>query len=187
MTSAGHPQGSAATAPASEEEAATSLLDLIEPPVQATQVTLASGRRYELEAGTDADRLVVRSQRGDIVLRVEVTDAGPVLWFSGASVNLQATRRLRLAAEEVSVEASGNVSLSAGGSLRETVAGDHHARISGDQRVEARNVELQASAGAVGIRAMKKIALDGEHIGLNDDPEPKPFEWSEIACDRTEG
>jgi hypothetical protein len=28
---------------------------------------------------------------------------------------------------------------------------------------------------------MKKIALDGEHIGLNDDPLPQPFPWSALA------
>jgi hypothetical protein len=33
----------------------------------------------------------------------------------------------------------------------------------------------------VGVRAMGRIALDGEHIGLNDDPAPQPFGWSEIA------
>ena len=157
-----------------------SLLDRIECPVPAAAVVLTSGRRYELEAGGDADRLVVRSRGGEVVLRIQVTDAGPVLSFTGASIDLEATRRLRLTAQEVSVEATGDVSLSAGGSLRETVAGDHHTKVAGDERIEAANVELQASTGAVGVRAQGRIALDGEHIGLNDDPSPKPFGWSAI-------
>jgi hypothetical protein len=158
------------------------LLDEIEAPVSKAAVVLASGRRYELEAGpNDADRLVIRARGGDVVLRIEVTDAGPVLSFSGASIDLQATQRLRLAAREVSVEATGDMTLSAGGSLKETVAGDHHTRVTGDERVEAANVQLQASEGDVGVRALGRIALDGEHVGLNDDPQPKPFEWSEIA------
>lgn len=158
------------------------LLDEIEAPVSNAAVVLASGRRYELEAGAnDADRLVIRARGGEVVLRIEVTDAGPVLSFSGASIDLQATQRLRLAAREVCVEATGDVSLSAGGSVRESIAGDHHTRVAGDERVEAANVQLQANEGAVGVRAIGRIALDGEHIGLNDDPLPKPFEWSEIA------
>jgi hypothetical protein len=161
-----------------EQEPGPTLLDLIEAPVPAAAVMLTSGRRYDLEAGAGADRLVIRSRSGDVVLRVEVTDAGPVLSFSGASIDVEATRRLRFAAEEIHIEASGDVALSAGGSLRENVEGDHHIRVAGDERVEAANVQIQASTGAVGVRAMERIALDGEHIGLNDDPLPQPFAWS---------
>ena len=170
-----------------EQEPAAPLLDMIEAPVPAAAVQLTSGRRYDIEAGADADRLVVRSRTGDVVLRIEVTDAGPVLSFSGATVDLHATRTLRMAAEQIQIEASGDVALSAGGSLREQVAGDHHTRVAGDERVEAANVQVQASDGAVGVRAMKKIALDGEHIGLNDDPAPQPFPWSAIAGGPDEG
>ena len=66
---------------------------------------LASGRRYELTAGAEADRVTIRSRTGEVVLRIEVTDAGPVLSFSGASVELVAARSLRLAAEDVFIEA----------------------------------------------------------------------------------
>jgi hypothetical protein len=31
------------------------------------------------------------------------------------------------------------------------------------------------------VRALGRIALDGEHVGLNDDPLPRPFAWSAIA------
>jgi hypothetical protein len=169
----------------SEARPASALLDDIlddaEPRVGATAVTLASGRRYELSAGGDADRVIIRSRIGEIVLRIEVTDAGPVLSFSGASVELSATRRLHLAAEEVSIEATRDLSLVAGGSLREHVGGDHHTQVAGDERVEAANVQIQASTGGVGVRAMERIALDGEHIGLNDDPAPQPFGWSTVA------
>src|SRR5580704_2523944 len=87
-----------------------------EAPARAADVTLVSGRRYELTTGAEADRVTVRSRTGEVVLRIEVTDAGPVLSFSGASVELVASRSLRLAAEEVTIDA---------GTLRERVAGDH--------------------------------------------------------------
>lgn len=173
-------QGGGPQAPAAQETP-RDLLDEIDVPVPSASVVLTSGRRYEVQAGEDADRLVIRARGGEVVLRVEVTDAGPVLSFSGASIDLEATRRLRVAAEEVSIEARGELALSAGGSLRETVGGDHHTRVAGDERLEAANVELQANTGGVGVRAMDRIALDGEHVGLNDDATPRPFGWSEIA------
>jgi hypothetical protein len=163
------------------EPAKRTLLDEIEAPAPNAAIVLASGRRYELEAGHEADRVVIRARSGEVVLRIEVTDAGPVLSFSGASLDLQATGRLRLAAREVSVEATGDISLSAGGSMRENIVGDHHTRVTGDERVEAANVQLQANEGAVGVRAIGRIGLDGEHVGVNDDPLPKPFGWSAIA------
>ena len=162
-------------------DAVRSVLDEIEVPAPEANVMLASGRRYELTAGTEADRVTIRSRTGEVVLRIEVTDAGPVLSFSGASVELVAARSLRLAADDVSIEAGRDVSVTAGGSLRQRVAGDHHLSVAGDERVEAANVQLQANAGGVSVRAAQTIALDGEHIGLNDDPPPAPFAWSAIA------
>jgi hypothetical protein len=173
-------QGAGGRAP-EEQEGTRSLLDEIEAPVAAAAVLLTSGRRYDLEAGRDADRLLIRARTGEVVLRIEVTDAGPVLSFSGASIDLEATRRLRMAAQEVSIEAKGDVAVAAGGSLRETIGGDHHTKVAGAERVEAAAVEVQANHGAVAVRAMGRIALDGEHIGLNDAPVPQPFAWSEIA------
>ncbi|APR87641.1 hypothetical protein A7982_12990 [Minicystis rosea] len=165
------------------ETPATARLSLedVEAPVASAAVMLASGRRYELDAGRDADKVTIRARNGEVVLRIEVTDTGPVLSFSGATVELSAARSLHLAAPEVAIEAGEELSLVSGGALRERVAGDHHTRVGGSERVEAANVELQANTGRVGVRAMGKIALDGEHIGLNDDPMPQPFGWSEPA------
>jgi len=163
------------------EASAHTPIDDVAVPMPSAAVVLTSGRRYDIQAGPDADRLVVRSRAGDIVLRIEVTDTGPVLSFSGASLDLEAVRRLSITAQEVSIHASGDVSLNAGGSLRETIAGDHHTRVAGAERVEAATVQVQANEGGVGVRANGRIALDGEHIGLNDEPEPKPFGWSAIA------
>lgn len=158
-----------------------SALDEVETPVVSTSVALASGRRYDLDAGERSDHVTVRARTGEIILRIEVTDAGPVLRFSGAELELSAARALHLSAAEVSIEAAGDLAISAGGALREHVGGDHHTRVEGDERLEAANVELQANTGGVAVRAMNRIALDGEHIGLNDDPLPQPFTWSAAA------
>jgi hypothetical protein len=167
------------------EERATraTVLDEVVAPVTSTMVALASGRRYEIDAGDDADRVTIRGRGGEIVLRIEVTDKGPVLRFSGADLELSAAGRLHLSARDVSVEAAGELALSAGGAPREQVGGDRHTIVAGDERLDAARVELQANSGGVAVRAAQRISLDGEHIGLNDDPAPQPFPWSTIAED----
>lgn len=146
------------------------LIDSVEAPVAAASVLLSSGRRVELEAGREVDRLVIRARNGEVVLRIAVGNEGPVLSFASATIDLEATRRLRLASEEIELEAKGD--------LRETIGGTHHTRVAGDSRLEAARVELQANDGSVAVRAREGIALDAEHIGLNDDPMPAPFAWS---------
>lgn len=118
-----------------------------------------------------------------MVLRIEVTDAGPVLSFSGASIDLVATRGLRIEAEDLSLHAKRNMVVETGDSLHERIHGDHHTQVDGDERLEAAAVEVQANARAVAVRAMKAISLDGERIGLNDDPLPQPFPWSKLTED----
>jgi hypothetical protein len=156
-------------------------LDEVVAPQLSATVVLTSGRRYELDTCRDADQVIIRARSGEVVLRIDVTDAGPVLAFSGATVELSAAQRLHLAAPEVSIEAGDELSLTSGGALREHVAGDHHTCVAGDERIEAANVELQASAGDIGVRAMGKVALEGEHVGLKEEPLPRPFGWSVIA------
>jgi hypothetical protein len=166
--------------PVTERANSPRLIDLMEAPVETASVLLSSGRRVEVEAGADADRLIVRARDGHIVLRIAVGDDGPILSFSSATIDLQATKRLRIAAEDIHIETKGD--------LRETVGGTHHTRVAGDERLEAARVELQANDASVAMRAREHIALDAEHIGLNDDPMPAPFAWSKASdADADEG
>jgi len=158
------------------------LLEQAELPVREANVTLGSGRRYCIEAGEgSADRLVVRGSDGDVVLAILITDEGPVLRFRSAALELSATEELRLEASRVHVHSTGDLHIDAAGSLLQEAGRDHHLRVGGDHRVEARALEMQASTGHVEVRAMHRIALDGEHIGLNDDPVPRPFSWSSLS------
>ncbi|WP_437736635.1 hypothetical protein [Sorangium sp. So ce1335] len=53
--------------------------------VPSATVSLSSGRRYEIAATASGDRLVVRGRDGELLLQMEITDAGPVLSFSEPS------------------------------------------------------------------------------------------------------
>jgi hypothetical protein len=158
------------------------LADVIEP-CEAARVALTSGRTVEIESGGERDRIVVRAPRGEVVLRIEVTDAGPVLSFSSAEIELHSAGALRLDAATIEIASRGDVSIDAAGSLRQHVGGHLHTRVGADARLEAANVELLADDGHVDVLAIERVRLDGEHIGLNDNPAPRPFPWSRAARD----
>ncbi len=153
-----------------------SIMKSVEQASGAEHVALRSGRRYELVSGDVVDSITVRSAAGRVLLRVTVGDKGPLLSFENAEITLCARNRLALSAPEVAISA-GALRVRAG-SCQEVVEGDRHSRVGGEHRQEAGAVAIQANEGRVGIRAMGHIALDGEHIGLNDDPCPRPFDWS---------
>lgn len=169
-----------------EAAAERDLLDGLELPVAHADLRLASGRRYAIDAGADADRLVVRGRGGDVVLRIEITEAGPVLSMTGAVLELRAARQLVLEAERVALRARGALAIEAGGALTETVGGDRHVCIGGVDRLEAAALERQADAGGVSFRARDAIALDGERVALNGDPRPAPFGWSRAGNEEQE-
>ena len=158
--------------------AGASVLDTVLVPATDATVILASGRRYDLESGSASDRLTVRSRNGEVVLHIEITDRGPVLSFKAAELELSASRKLNLDAKEIQLTCKGSMDLNVGGHLRERIGGHHQTSVHGDERLEARRVELQANGQGIAVRAAGPISMDGDHIGLNDDPMPEPFGWS---------
>lgn len=163
------------------ESAPSKLLDQVEAAVPQATVALTSGRRYELQAAPEGDRLTVTGRSGEVLLRVTMTDKGPLLSFESAEIEVAAARRLSFAADEIAIQARNTMSTRVGGDARESVLGTRSASVGGEDRVEAAAVQMQANLRGVDIRAMGRIALDGEHIGLNDEPCPQPFAWSAIA------
>jgi len=166
---------------AEPSSAMTRLLEQVELPTRRASLVLASGRSIEVETADTHDHLVVHARDGRIVLDVEFTESGPRLRFHGADVQLSATRRVAIAAEEIAIEAANNLSFSSGGNLNTHVSGDRHTRVDGDERMEAAAIELQSNDKEIALRAMRAVAIDAERIGLNDDPCPKPFAWSAAA------
>ncbi len=153
-----------------------SIMKFVEVGTGAADVTLRSGRRFELQSGATVDTLTVRSASGCVLLRVTVGDNGPLLSFDSADITLSARHRLTLSAPEVAISAR-ELQVHAGSS-EHIVDGHRHTVVRGQERLEASSVEIQANERDIRIRAMQHIALDGEHIGLNDDPCPAPFPWS---------
>lgn len=165
-------------ATASETSAVEDVLQCVETGRERESITLSSGRRYALEAGRESDRIVVTSASGRVLLRVAIGEDGPLLSFESAAITLSAKNKLALVAPEIDIEA--DTLRTRAVERSEHVTGDRHTLVSGEERVEAAAVAIQASDRGVRVRAMERIELDGDHIGLNDLPCPEPFDWSRL-------
>jgi hypothetical protein len=146
--------------------------------------TLPSGRRLEAELdGSGADVLRIRAHDGQCVLTVRITDEGPVLSFSGASLELDA-RRLDIACDDLRVRVGGGAALSVGGDLDTRVAGRATHRIDGALRTEAQSMALAVHPGGITVEANDDVALKGERVLLNSDDPPMPLSMAEYRARR---
>lgn len=177
-----HQSAGPATEEACEPELPTLIEELANP---ARTITSPTGRTVSVQADGEMDQITVRAHGGEVVLRIEVGPQGPVLRFDAAEIELAATKRIAVKAPKVEIAAAEHLELASDGAMATIVRGTRHSRVAGSDRLEAAAIESQAERG-VTVRAGGRIALDGEHIGLNDDPCPAPFAWSDAARDDEE-
>jgi hypothetical protein len=119
-------------------------------------LALPSGRHIEVKAATEGDYLTVRSPQGSCVLTVLITDAGPVLRFEAAALQVATSKAVEIACEDFRVTARRAVTL------------------------EGRDVDVQARLGGVRVRADDDIAIDGERVLLNSTEGPQQLSWEEF-------
>ncbi|NUP06868.1 MAG: hypothetical protein HOW73_12520 [Polyangiaceae bacterium] len=143
-------------------------------------VRVPLGDGLTLELGTGERRVRVCTQDGAAIVEVLVTPSGPIVSLRGTRVRIDATEELLLAGRDVRLEARQRLELVAG-EVEERVKRDRTVHVEGTDRLEAGAIERQASAGSVSIKAEARVAIDGSTIGLNDDPCPAPFAWSDRA------
>ena len=167
--------------PADEPTGATSA---ITPHGAATAVILPSGRRLEAELdGAGADVLRIHARDGQCVLTVRITDEGPVLSFSGATLELEA-RRLDVSCDDLRLRVGGAAVVDVGGDLDARVAGRASHEIQGDLRTAARSMALEARTGGMTLDANDDVALKGERVLLNSDDPPMPLSMAEYRARR---
>ena len=114
-----------------------------------------------------------------IRLQIIESPRGPVLRIRAPRIALEADEALDLRAGKVRIESTEELTIEA--RRIQTEATERLTTIAGSDRLEAGVIQAQASRGALSLKAQGGISLDGEHIGLNDDPCPRPFAWSRRA------
>jgi len=153
-------------------------------------IPLGAGRSLEVRPERDAATLQIRAE-GDRQLQIEVRfePSGPVLRVQAPQLQVETPRAVAFACETFNVEASRGIDLRSGGDITQTAAGN--------ARVDAQRVDVEASPGAIRLKANDQVQLLGEMILLNsDDPRlatPMP-EWAsgprvvaEVAAQPTSG
>jgi hypothetical protein len=119
-------------------------------------LTLASGRRVEVEPTSEGELVRVRAPSGECVVSIELTERGPVLRFTAASLELAAPR-VAIACDELAIRATGDATL------------------------DAKNIALRAEPGGVTLRANDDITIDGERVRLNSTDPPMPLTVEEYV------
>ncbi|XYH95825.1 hypothetical protein ACMHYB_49875 [Sorangium sp. So ce1128] len=147
-------------------------------------VALASGRSLEIAEEEAAERVQIRSAEGQLLLSIRLTDEGPVLSLSGASLEIAATKALALSCDTLRIQAAHDADIEVGGSLRERVRGSVARDAGRSARISAQEVQVDASPGGVVIQANDDVAITGERVRLNSDDPPMPLSWEEHRARR---
>jgi len=169
------------SAPRSPTDDAIEALTRFLPSAEPVKIPLCRG--LTLEFGAESGRRVqITAADGDPLIEIMITDQGPVVTLRQARIHIEATEHLQMSAHTVTVAAHDVLTLRAG-TVHERVDGDRETHVGGVDRIEAAAIEAQASAGDVVLKAERRISIDATSIGLNDDPCPAPFPWT----DRSKG
>lgn len=128
--------------------------DKLSPPPTAL-ATFRSGHEIALERDDERETILIRSDDGACVMRIEMGPNGPIVQLSGASLELAASSKLSLRAERLEVNA-GSVSINA-----------------------EQELALEASRGGVSLQASDDVDIRGERVRLNTPDLPMPLTWEE--------
>jgi hypothetical protein len=126
-----------------------------------TLVVTSDGRRVELIISTAED--------AELALEIRVEASGPVISLRGASIEVRDSKRIALTCDEFVVQARERIALETEGSLTQ--------RSGGDTRIQGRDVAVEASPGAVRVKANDDVQLLGELVLLNCDRQPPIPAW----------
>lgn len=145
----------------------------------ATTVPLGGGRSVEVRPmGDDQAVIRVRGQR-DQQLQIEIRfePSGPVVRVAAPELQLEGVQQVVASCDTFKVDARERIELRSGGEIVQQAAGT--------SRVEARRIEMDASPGAIRLKANDEVQLKGELILLNCDhpsmAKPLP-EWAAGAA-----
>jgi len=129
---------------------------------------LPSGRSIACEEGDrGGELLTIRSREGKVELEVLLTEAGPVLRFEAAQMQLRSAGTIRADCETFEVVAREHILQHAGGHLRQAADGDVSVTAKGDLATRAWATSITSTRGDVLVKANDDVTLKGERVHLN--------------------
>ena len=127
-----------------------------------------TNRKIELAPSSeDRDLVTISAPDGTVELQITLTDKGPILQVSAASIEMCAADRIALNCNELDVSVKEQMQLKCDGDLNQTVNGNFESTTKGTARVEARRIGVEATWGDVDIKANDDVYFTGERIYLN--------------------
>jgi len=131
------------------------------------KITMKSGRQVQASDSADEELLVIHNPQGEVELTVRFTEAGPVLNFSAAAVNLQTPGELKIDCGKLKVNSADAIELSSAGDMVQVVNGDANTHIQGKSLFEAHTVNVKSRRGNINVKANDDVCIDGERVKLN--------------------
>jgi hypothetical protein len=136
---------------------------------------LAGGRTLTVTSDDRRVELVIsNAQHAELALEIRVEASGPVVSLRGASIEVRDSKRIALSCDEFVVQARDRIALETEGTLTQ--------RSGGDTRILARDVAVEASPGAVRLKANDDVQLLGELVLLNCDRQPPIPAWVPVPA-----
>lgn len=123
-------------------------------------IPLGFGRHLEVSASGDNAQLRVQGEnRQAIDMEIRFDANGPVISVRAPTLEIEATQRISTVCDTFSVHARQGITLHSDGDIRQSAAGR--------ACVEARRVDVEASPGAIRLKANDEVQVLGEMILLN--------------------
>ena len=115
---------------------------------------LPSGRSIVARVGDAGEAIEIHSPRGEMELRISLTDEGPVLSLHGASLELVSSENVSVRCKQFEIETEAGVSLRAGGDIELQSEAEIRTKTAGSTWIDGDYVQLNCR----------------ERTGYHDDP-----------------
>jgi hypothetical protein len=124
-----------------------------------TRMALVGDQQLVLERRRRDNLLQIIGADGHVTLSLQITPAGAVLRFEGASLMIQADGDLAVSAKRIAIHGREEVRITSGG--------DATIGVAGDLETTARIQNITAELGNVNVKANDDVKLNGERILVN--------------------
>lgn len=106
------------------------------------EVHLERGRTLTIASDGTNELIEIRASSGDLELRIQMTENGPVLKLEGVKLSLKATEAIEMECKTFSVDASEKVELVSQGTLQVSSEGEMNIDSTADVRVRGEKIYL---------------------------------------------
>ncbi len=106
------------------------------------QLQLDSGRQVQAHSNENGELIEITEENGDIILKILMTESGPVISLTGTHLKLQATESIALQAKKISIEATEKTSLKSNGTMEIEASADIDIKSENDIRAKGKMIFL---------------------------------------------